>query len=564
MRILVNKLSRRDLLFLVGACAFAALLVVGPLNARVQAPVMITGKPARETTSTSATFTWQVSVAGAMPSVLCKLDSNAEAACTSPKTYSGLDKGDHVFVVRLRDRSGRDLGSDTYSWKIVSAPPPTPTPEPPPTDKGTLPPLAHAIVGTQGNDVLRGTPGDDVIFGLGGNDTIDGLGGNDVLVGGPGNDTLTGGDGKDKLIGGPGKDSFSGGSGNDTIYAVDGGLDKSVNGGLGKNIGYFDAADKTLHPGLNSFEKNYYVKTPPIVFEKNNWIWAVTANGTGLKPIPQIPGPMNTYRSDPVWSPDGTKIAFVLSQQPNHHSELGGIPSDIWVMNSDGSNAHAITQTADYCEREPEWSPDGTRIAYYVVKCSGAVDNKLVHKTLALNATPWVAGISIGYTGISWRADGAYLYGGYCTHWGSTYRVDPWGTPGNSPPIDPSAGILRTPQVDGYCAGRPSLSPGQPYQMLFGWFTCGYFESQGKPLPAAAAQGLRLKSDDAEASSAGTLVVGFGPVTPNWSNGNSFTASWSGDGQKVVFSRGGKLWTMNKDGSNKKDLGVDGNDPDWR
>jgi hypothetical protein len=100
--------------------------------------------------------------------------------------------------------------------------------------------------------------------------------------------------------------------------------------------------------------------------------------------------------------------------------------------------------------------------------------------------------------------------------------------------------------------------------MLYTWFTSGYYESQGKQLPAAPLQGLHLKPDDAEASSADTLIAGFAPIVPSWSAGMGFAASWSGDGQHIVFSRGGELWTMNSDGTGSKDLGVAGSDPDWR
>jgi TolB protein len=67
------------------------------------------------------------------------------------------------------------------------------------------------------------------------------------------------------------------------------------------------------------------------------------------------PVPVESVRHwHPVWSPDGTKIAYV--------SDVAGGP-DLWVMDADGSNPVQLTSDAGD-ESFPEWSPDGTRIAY--------------------------------------------------------------------------------------------------------------------------------------------------------------------------------------------------------
>ena len=67
------------------------------------------------------------------------------------------------------------------------------------------------------------------------------------------------------------------------------------------------------------------------------------------------PVPVESVRHwHPVWSPDGTKIAYV--------SDVAGGP-DLWVMNADGSNPVRLTDDPGD-ESFPEWSPDGTRLAY--------------------------------------------------------------------------------------------------------------------------------------------------------------------------------------------------------
>lgn len=60
------------------------------------------------------------------------------------------------------------------------------------------------------------------------------------------------------------------------------------------------------------------------------------------------------YDGSPVWSPDGTKIAFI-SNRDYYFA--------VWVMNADGSNARLVTDKV-IDAGEPAWSPDGAKIAF--------------------------------------------------------------------------------------------------------------------------------------------------------------------------------------------------------
>jgi Tol biopolymer transport system component len=66
--------------------------------------------------------------------------------------------------------------------------------------------------------------------------------------------------------------------------------------------------------------------------------------------------PYNSIQtSDYSWSPDGQKIAYISDRNDQ---------SNIWIINSDGSNDTKLTNEADLEYKCPLWSADGKRIAF--------------------------------------------------------------------------------------------------------------------------------------------------------------------------------------------------------
>ncbi len=231
-------------------------------------------------------------------------------------------------------------------------------------------------------------------------------------------------------------------------------------------------------------------------------------------------------------SPDGTRLAF--------YADLGHC-YDIWVMNLDGSGMTQLTGVTAYerCNEGPEWSPDGSMIAFHSSRRP-----------------------EMGWDAFVMRADGSApvnVSDNPSTELG-TYNdlVDGWSPDGRVVLDSDRDGTARTYLV------RPDGSGLEP---LFG--TGDYLAPQwspdgGKVLAARDGDGTRelyVMSAD------GTAALDVS-LSPAWDDtGRLGSSAWSPDGSRIAFSsrRTGDrdVFVVGSDGTGLVDVSLDPADDEF-
>ena len=140
--------------------------------------------------------------------------------------------------------------------------------------------------------------------------------------------------------------------------------------------------------------------------DRRTHLWVVDVNSGNAK---QITEGDDWNDSDPEWSPDGKRIAFVSNRTGKEYDENRN--SDDWVINADGSGTLTKISDHDEADNQPRWSPDGKTIAFtgeiherdhpkiFLAPSSGGTGS-----TLAANNLDLIPGQ------LEWSNDGGSLY----------------------------------------------------------------------------------------------------------------------------------------------------------
>jgi len=222
------------------------------------------------------------------------------------------------------------------------------------------------------------------------------------------------------------------------------------------------------------------------------------------------------FQTEPAWSPDGRRIAFV--------SRRDG-PSHIYVMRADGTGTRRLTDSSSD-DQSPTWSPDGRRIAFsrggelFVIRSSGGAARRIAHGVGGEALDP------------AWSPDGKLIAYDYRPPGYSIREIWVVGVDGTR-----ARQVTRVREV----STRPAWSP------------------DGRRLAFQSdAQGGHV-----EIYSIALDGSGFRRVTR--STIDTFDPDWSPDGGRIAFSSNGAVWTIDRSGRERK-LTSGENDaaPVWR
>jgi len=134
-----------------------------------------------------------------------------------------------------------------------------------------------------------------------------------------------------------------------------------------------------------------------------NQVFVMDADGQNVRQVTTSA----TAKQDPTWAPDGNTIAY----SANSFDVDGQTDLEIWAVNADGSGARQITSNT-FPDTYPAWSPDGSTIAFVSTRPGDTNRNIYVmgaDGSGQTNITPNTATFSAHDDDPAWSPDGTRI-----------------------------------------------------------------------------------------------------------------------------------------------------------
>jgi dipeptidyl aminopeptidase/acylaminoacyl peptidase len=165
--------------------------------------------------------------------------------------------------------------------------------------------------------------------------------------------------------------------------------------------------------------------------DRRSHLWVVDISSGDAK---QITFGDDWNDTDPQWSPNGARIAFVSDRTGKEFD--GGRNSDVWTIPATGcASQQASAGQADNCitkvssaagpDNQPRWSPDGSSIAFVTAAAEEAPPQLVIAPATGGAATAPIPSLDLIPTDLQWASDGALYFDTGVKGEFQLFKIDP-------------------------------------------------------------------------------------------------------------------------------------------